>query len=58
MKTVAKAYLNSRECTVLETVDHILPELKLKRTFLAVYFVNSNLPEERVQVLLLQKRLR
>ena len=57
MKTVAKVYLNSRECTVLEAVYHILPELKLKRIFLAVYFVNSNLQEERVQVLLSQKKL-
>ena len=57
MKAVAKAYLKSQECTVLEKVYHILPELKLKRTFLAVYFVNSNLPEEIVQVLLPQKRL-
>ena len=31
-------------------VYHILPELKLRRIFLAVYFVNKNLPEESVQV--------
>ena len=57
MKTVAKAYLSNRECSVQETVYHILPELKLRRIFPAVYFVNSLLGE-RVQVLLSEKELR
>ena len=35
----------------------MLPELKLKKTFPAVCFVNINLPEERVQVLLSEKEL-
>ena len=30
-------------------------QLKLKRIFLVVYFINTNLPEERVQVLLSEK---
>ena len=46
MRTISKAYLNSRECPVQEAVCHILPELKLKRIFPAVYFVNTSLPEE------------
>ena len=37
MKTIAKAYLSNRECSVLEAVYHILPELKLRRIFPAVY---------------------
>ena len=57
MKKVAKACLNSRECSVQETVYYILPELKLKRIFPPVYFVNINLPEERVEVLLSEKEL-
>ena len=57
MKTIAKASLNSRECSVQEEVYHILPELKLRIIFPAVYFVNTNLPEERVQVLLSEKEL-
>ena len=57
MKTVAKAYLSNRECSVQETVYHILPEWKLRRIFPAVYFVNSLLGE-RVQVLLSEKELR
>ena len=57
MKTMAKAYLNNRECSAQEKVDRILPELKLRRIFPAVYFVNTNLPEERVQILLSEKKL-
>ena len=57
MKTTAKAYLNSRECSVQEAVYHILPELKLRRIFPAVGFVNTNIPEERVKVLLSEKEL-
>ena len=55
MKTIAKAYLSSRGCSFQEAVYLILSELKLRRIFSAVYFVNTNLPEERVQVLLPEK---
>ena len=58
MKIIAKAYLTNRECSAEEAVYHILPKLKLRRIFLASYFVNNNLPEERVQVLLSEKELR
>ena len=54
-EAIAKAYLSSRECSVQEAVYHILSELKLRRIFPAVYFVNKILPEERVQVLLSEK---
>ena len=37
MKTVARAYLNNRECSV-----YFLSELKLRRIFPAVDFVNTN----------------
>ena len=57
MKTIAKAYLSNRECSVQEAVYHILSELKLRRIFPAVYFVNTNPPEERVKVLLTEKVL-
>ena len=56
-KTIAKAYLSNRKCSVQEPVYHILSELKLRRIFLAVYFNNTNPPEERVQVLLSEKEL-
>ena len=55
MEAIAKAYLSSREWSVQEAVYHILSELKLRRIFPAVCFVNTILPEERVQVLLLEK---
>ena len=55
MKTIAKAYLNNRECSVQVTVYHVLSELNQRRIFSAVYFVNTNLPEERVKVLLSEK---
>ena len=56
MKTIAKACLNNRDCSIQETVYHILPELKGNRIFAAVYFVNTNLPEKTVQVLLSEEK--
>ena len=38
MKTIAKAYLSNRECSVQEAVYHILSELKLRRTFSGCVF--------------------
>ena len=57
MKTIVKVYLSNRECSVQEAIYHVLPELKLRRIFLAVYFVDTNFPDERVQVLLSEKKL-
>ena len=57
MKTIAKAYLNNRECFVQDTLYNILPEMKLRRIFMAVYFVNTNVPEERVQALHSEKEV-
>ena len=57
MKRMRKAFLNNRGCSVQEAVYHIFRELKLMRIFPAVYFVNKNLPEEIVQVLLFEKQL-
>ena len=55
MATIAKAYVSNRGYTVpysARSVYHILPELKLRTIFLAVYSVNVNPPEEKVQVFL------
>ena len=57
MKTIAEAYISNRECSAQDAVYHTLPKLKLKRIFTAVYFVNTNPPEERVQLLLSEKNL-
>ena len=58
METIGKYYLNSRECSVEEAFYCVLPELKIRRIFLVVCFVNTNLPEERVQLLFSEKELR
>ena len=42
LKTIAKAYLSRRECSVQETVCHILPKLKLRRIFPAVFFAKRS----------------
>ena len=57
MKKIAKAYLRNQECSVQEEVYHISLELKLRRISPAVYFVNTNIPEEKVQELLSKKEL-
>ena len=43
--------------SVLEVVYHILPELKSKIMFQAVHFVNTNVPEERIQTVLSENKL-
>ena len=54
-KTIAKVCSNNQECSVQEPFCHTLPDLSLTRIFLAIYFVNINLPQERAQVLLTEK---
>ena len=43
MKTISQAFLSKPQCSVQKAIYHILPELKLRRVFPAVHFVNSNL---------------
>ena len=50
MKIIVRAYTSKRECSVQEAVYHILPELHLRRVFPAVYFVNTNMPEDRSRI--------
>ena len=57
METIANANLSNRECSVWETVYHNLPKLRLRKISPVKYFVSTNLPEERVQVLLPEKEL-
>ena len=57
MKTFVKAYISNRKCFVQEAVYHILPELKLRRIFPAVYFVDTNHPGKRFQILHSAKKL-
>ena len=56
MKTIAKTYwINWEFCT--RGSLSFLPELKLRKIFPAVYFVNTNLPEGRAQVLISGNKL-
>ena len=41
-----------------DAVCHIFSELKLRGVFLPVYFVDTNLPEKKVQILLSEKELK
>ena len=41
-----------------ETVYHNLPELKLKKVSPVIYFLKTNTPEEKVQILLSEEELR
>ena len=50
-KTTAKAYLSNCDCSIPEAVHRILPDVNLRRIFWAVYFVDTNLPQERFPVL-------
>ena len=50
MLKLAKAYSSNRECSVQEAVYHVMPELWLRKTFPAVIFVNTNLPENRFRI--------
>ena len=47
MKSIARAYVTSRELSAEEAAYHVLPELSLKVTHPQVKFANTNLPENR-----------
>ena len=47
-----------RECIVQEAVYHIMPELMLRKTFAAVVFANTNIPENRFRVYLDKKEIK
>ena len=51
LKTISRAYLSKLESSVQEA-GHIFLDLKLRRVFLVVHFVNTYVPEERTQELL------
>ena len=57
MKSVAHAYSSKRECSVQESVYHIMPELWLRKMFPGVIYANSNLPEKRIKMILSEKEI-
>ena len=56
MKTIFQAHLNNRKCSGLEPVYRIFPQLR-RRIFPDMYLVNTNFPEEKLQVLLFEKEV-
>ena len=50
MIKIAQAYAANRECSVQEPVYQVMPELRLRKTFPGVHFLNSNLPNERYRM--------
>lgn len=50
MKSIARAYITKRECSVQEAVYHIMPELWLRKTYPGVSFVKTNLPDKRFRI--------
>ena len=50
MKSIAKAYITKRECSVQEAVYFVMTELWLRKIFPCVIFFNSNLPERRYRI--------
>ena len=50
MKSIAKAHITKRECSVQEAVYLVMPELWLRKIFPCVIFLNSNLPKRRYRI--------
>lgn len=57
MITISQAYLSKLEYSVQEAVYLILLDFKVRRVFIAVHFVCTNVPGEKTQVLLSKKEL-
>ena len=57
MIPVAYAYINKRECSIQECVYYILSGQWLRKTFSGVVFVNSNLPEKRNKIFLIEDQI-
>lgn len=47
---IANSYNSNRECSVQEAVYLAMPELWLRKCFPAIYFVNTNLPDQRFRM--------
>ena len=50
MKTIARAYITKRECSVQEAIYHVIPELWLRKSYALVIFINTNLPEKPCRI--------
>ena len=50
MKSITRTYSMKREFSIQEAVYHTMPELWLQKTFPAMVFANTNIPENRFRV--------
>ena len=57
MKSVAKAYINKRECSIHECVYHILLGQWLGKMFPGVIFANNNMPAKRFRLCLAEHEI-
>ena len=57
MKSVTHAYASKRECSPKEAAYQIMPVLWLRKVFPGVLYVNSNIPEKRVRMMLSEKEI-
>ena len=57
VKNVAHAYATKRECSVEEILYQVMPEYWLYKIFPAVIYANSNIPEKRVKIMLIQNKV-
>ena len=57
IKSVAHAFVSKLECSLQEAVCQVMPELWLRKVFLGVLYVNSNIPEKRVRIMLSKKEI-
>ena len=57
MKKLAIAFLSHRQCSMQEAVYQLMPELWLRKTFPAVSFANTNLPDKRFRMCKNEKEL-
>ena len=57
IRTISQVYLSKPPCSPRKAIYHILPGLKLRRVFPAIHFTNTNLLEEKTQMLLSEKEL-
>ena len=51
MQEMARTYLSNQECSDQQTLYYIFAELKLRKIFLALYFINTNLPDAKIKIL-------
>ena len=57
VKNVAHVYATKRECFVEEVLYQVVPEHWLYKIFPAVIYANSNIPEKRVKMMLIQNKI-